>query len=83
MAKVNSNSHISYAKCCYSVPYQYIGAEVNVKICNQAIEIYANQQKIADHKRIKDKVGAYSTDNSHMPVNSNAYGEWNSNRYLN
>ena len=34
-------------------------------------------------KQFADRIGAYSTVSDHMPPHSNAYGEWNSSRYLN
>ena len=82
-AKVQSNSHIAYGKNYYSVPYKYIGKEVDVKITAKEISIYFNQQLLCSHKLLIGRIGGYSTDLHHMSPNSNAYGEWNSTRYLN
>ena len=82
-AKVATNSHISLAKCYYSVPYEHIGEEVDLKIYENELEIYLNQVKLSSFPLEKNKIGVYSTIPEHMPINSNAYGEWNSTRYLN
>jgi transposase len=82
-AKVSSNSHVSTGKCYYSVPYKYIGEEVELNVFEDDLEIYHNHEKLCTHTVIKGKVGQYSTDSLHMPPNSNAFGEWNSTRYLN
>jgi hypothetical protein len=47
------------------------------------LEIYHNQTKLCSHKLIKNGIGIFITDQLHMPTNSNAYREWNSERYLN
>jgi len=81
--KVASNSHIIFDRCYYSVPVEHIGQEVNLKIYDKELEIYYKLDKIATHELIKGKIGEYSTNPHHMPVGSNAYGDWNSVRYLN
>lgn len=82
-AKVQSNSHISLQKNYYSVPYAYIGKEVDLKITSDIVEISYQGNVLCSHSLIKGRIGQYSTDTLHMPPGSNAYGEWNSTRYLN
>ena len=82
-AKVQANSCIAYKKNFYSVPYEYIGKEVELKITDKELYILLDKQEIARHEIVKDKIGHYSIEPSHMPENSNAYGEWNKERYLN
>lgn len=82
-AKVQANSCIAYKKNFYSVPYEYIGKEVELKITDKELYIILDKQEIARHEITKDKIGHYSIEPSHMPENSNAYGEWNKERYLN
>lgn len=48
-AKVYSNSHISLKKHYYSVPYQFIGEKVTLKIYNERVEIFRDGKKIAQH----------------------------------
>lgn len=82
-AKVQSNSHISFQKCYYSVPYEYIGKEVDLKIFSDRFEVYSQSTLICTHRILMNRIGAYDTNLSHMPPNSASYGEWNSTRFLN
>lgn len=82
-AKVQNNSHIVYMKNYYSVPYKYIGKEVELKITRDKILILYAHVPVCEHELENKYIGRYITDISHMPEKSNAYGEWNSTRYLN
>ena len=82
-AKVQANSCIAYKKNFYSVPYEHIGKEVEPKITDKVLSVLLDKQEIARHYIVKDKIGHYSIEPSHMPENSNAYGERNKERYLN
>lgn len=82
-AIVQSNSHVAYQKNYYSAPYQYLGKEVTLKITSHRLVILHNKEVLSEHELIWNKIGAYSTIPTDMPPHSNAYGEWNSTRYLN
>ena len=82
-AVVQANSHVAYQKNYYSAPYQYLGKEVTLKITSHRIAILHNKEVLSEHELIWNKIGAYSTIPTDMPPHSNAYGEWNSTRYLN
>ena len=82
-AIVQSNSHVAYQKNYYSVPYQYLGKEVTLKITSHHLTILYNKNVLSEHELLWNKIGAYSTIPTDMPPHSNAYGEWNSTRYLN
>ncbi len=81
-AKVYSNSHITFNKHYYSVPHQYIGEQVTLKISSKTIQVYHNQKLLCTHSTEYKAPGAYSTDTAHIPEDSKHYGEWNSTRYL-
>ena len=82
-AKVQSNSHISYQKCYYSVPYTSIGHEVDLKISRESLDVYEQNTHLCTHRLVQGRIGVYSTDIRHLPEQSVQYGEWNSARYLN
>ena len=82
-AKVQSNSCIAYKKNFYSVPYEHINKTVELKITEKVLYVILDKEEIARHDIVKDQIGHYSIEPSHMPENSNAYGEWNKERYLN
>ena len=81
-AKVYTNSHITLNKHYYSVPYQYIGEKVTLKIYSTFIKIYHDQQFLYKHDTIGAQPGGYSTNENHLPEESKKFGEWNSSRYL-
>lgn len=80
-AKVQVNSHVSYDKKFYSVPFEYIGYEVDLSISDKTINVYYNQHLLSSHSRLLGRDGQYSTNPQHMPPSSNAYQEWNAERF--
>ncbi len=81
-AKVQNNSHISYGKKFYSVPYEYLGQEVDLRITGRTITIYHQGTKLCVHNIIMTYDGAYSTIPEHMPKGSNAREPWNKERFI-
>lgn len=82
-AIVQANSHVAFQKNFYSVPYQYLRKEVTLKITARKLAILYNNALLCEHDIIYGRAGAYSTIASDMPPHSNAFGEWNSTRFLN
>lgn len=75
VAKVALNYHIQIDRNYYSVPYEYVQCQVEVRITQNLIEVYMNQSRIASHKRIHLQVGQYSTLVDHMPDSHRHYAE--------
>ena len=65
-AKVHPDYHIELAHAYYSVPYQHIGAQVQVRITARMLEIFLKAELIATHPRLF-KRGARSTLDAHRP----------------
>lgn len=80
-ATVQFNYHISVAGMQYSIPYEYIGKKVDVRVTGSVIEIFYNQNRIASHKRLYGRKGQYSTVTEHMPKDHQEYLEWNGSRF--
>ena len=80
-ATVQFNYHISVAGMQYSIPYEYIGKKVNVRITDSVIEVFYNQNRIASHQRLYGRKGQYSTVTEHMPKDHQEYLEWNGDRF--
>lgn len=80
-ATVQFNYHISVDGMMYSVPYEYIGKIVDVKITDTTIEIFYNHNRIASHRRLYGRYGQYSTITEHMPADHQKYLEWNGERF--
>lgn len=66
-AKVQRNYHIQVEKNYYSVPFEYIQDNVDVKLTEDLVEIYYKELRIASHKRLIGLIGQYSTETIHMP----------------
>lgn len=68
-ARVQYDYHVCYDKVYYSVPYEYIKHEVDIKVTQSIVEIYYNSNRIALHQRKYDSAGQYQTTLAHMPEN--------------
>lgn len=68
-AKVRPDYHISVESMFYSVPYEYINRQVDVKLSNDLVVVYFNHMWLTSHKRLYGKFGQISTIREHMPDN--------------
>lgn len=81
LARVNIDYHIEIDKHYYSVPYQLIGQEVEVRIREHAIEIIHSSKRVAMHPRSNEKY-KHTTDKSHMPPSHQSMLEWTPSRFI-
>ncbi len=65
-AKVHPDCHFQHEKNYYSVPYQYIGKELDIKFNKKMIYAYYNCERIAVHKCMRGTYH-YSTNTAHYP----------------
>jgi transposase len=82
IATVWLNYHIAIDKMNYSVPYEYIKRQVDVRITRQVIEVFYSGHRICSHPRIYGSPGQYSTLEAHMPPDHQAYVQWNADRFI-
>lgn len=80
-ALVRTDCHIVHGGNYYSVPYAYIGMEVDVIEVNRLVKVYHEGQEIALHSLIRDAKGEHRTDKSHYPSNKNITQEEILSRY--
>jgi len=80
-SKVNIDYHVEVEGKYYSVPYEYIHREVEVKIQSKSIEIYDGNKSIASHIKLKDSIGK-STIKDHMPLEHKYMLELNPSKLL-
>lgn len=65
---VGLNFHVQYHKNSYSVPYTYAKKKVDLKVSENTVDIYYNNERIASHPKFKDYENyKYSTLKEHMP----------------
>ena len=73
--KLAKDYHILIDHHHYSVPHKYVGDQVEMRLTDSAVEIYANQNRIAAHIRSYE-AGGNTTQRAHMPANHREYARW-------
>ena len=76
-AKVQKMGYVlcSTYKNYYSVPYRYIGKQVELRYDSRSLEIYYKNGRIAVHTTSQAK-GQYVTQTDHLSSNNQAYTQW-------
>jgi transposase len=82
IAIVQFNYHITIEKMHYSVPYEYIKHQVDVRITRKVVEVFFHNHRICSHPRLYGREGQYSTVTEHMPADHQKYLQWNSERFI-
>ena len=80
-AKVNIDYHVQFEHSNYSVPYEFVKQEVEIKIHEKTLEIFHKNKLIAFHNRLFIK-GHQSTVKEHMPKAHRYMMDWNPSRFL-
>jgi len=81
VAKVQFNYHISVDHQNYSVPYEYIKQQVDVRLTKNMVEIYYEGNRICSHIRLYGRNNQYRTMDAHMPPNHLEYSKWDGERF--
>ena len=80
-AKVQYNYHVEADRQYYSVPYEYIGQSVDVRLTRNMVEVFFEGTRICSHIRSYGKQERYTTIEAHMPNNHREYVKWNGDRF--
>lgn len=72
-AKVHIDYHIEVNRHLFSVPYQYIGEVLDVKVTPNLVEIFRNGRPVASHRRSRKR---YTTKRDHMPSSHREHRRW-------
>ena len=80
-ATVPYNYHVSVESIFYSVPFQYVKQEVEIRISRSSVSIYAGTMRLATHKRSYSHKGSYVTNPEHMPDTHKDFTEWTAERF--
>jgi transposase len=81
-ATVPFDYHIFVEKMYYSVPYEYMKHQVDVRVTRNMIEIYFNHFRVASHIRLYGKRGQLSTNPEHMPDKHKDYLSMNRDYFM-
>lgn len=79
--KVNIDYHVEVIKNYYSVPYQLVREQVDVRFSTSTVEILHKGKRVASHPRLYGK-GKLSTNPEHMPSYHRKYLEWSPSRII-
>ena len=77
---VNIDYHIEVERHVYSVPYQLVREQVEVRYTTHTVEIFHRDKRVASHRRRYDRQP--STAVEHMPSAHRAHAEWTPSRLI-
>ncbi len=80
-ARVRSDYHVEVEEHFYSVPYQLVGKEVEVRLTAQGVECLHRGKRVACHVRSREP-GKSTTLLEHMPREHRHYAEWTPQRLV-
>jgi transposase len=80
--KVNIAYHVEYDEHSYSVPYQLVGQQLDLRATETTIEVMRGLKVITAHARSYAK-GKYTTKKEHMPKAHQAQALWTPERLIN
>ena len=67
--------YLSDTKNYYSVPYRYIGRQVELRYDQRTLEVYYQNERIAIHNRVF-RPGQYLTRKEHLSSTHRFYSDW-------
>ena len=80
--KVPLDYLISDGKNKYSVPFDLIGEEVNIRLTRNFVEIFFHGSRVASHKRISRQQRDPIIQPEHMPMEHRKYLSYNADEFL-
>jgi transposase len=78
-ARVSIDYHVEVERHYYSVPYQLLHQQVEVRLTPQVVEIFHRGKRVASHVRCAQR-GRHTTVPEHMPRHHREYVEWSPSR---
>ena len=80
LSRVNIDYHVEVERHVYSVPYQLLREQVEVRYTTNTVEIFHRDKRVASHPRRYDHQP--STVAEHMPSAHRAHAEWTPSRLI-
>jgi transposase len=80
-ARVNIDYHVEIDGHYYSVPYQLVKEQVDVRLTTTTVEILFKNKRVACYPRNADR-GRHTTNPAHMPKAHQKYLEWTPSRII-
>jgi transposase len=79
--RVQIDYHVEVEGHCYSVPYQLVSQQLDVRVSAQTVECFAKGKRVASHLR-SFLPGGHTTQNDHMPRPHREYAQWTPERLV-
>ena len=80
-AKVNIDYHVAVDKHFYSVPNQFVGQQLDIRLTGTTVEVLHKGRRVAGHPR-SYVAGGFSTTDEHRPKSHQKYLEWSPSRII-
>ncbi|MFZ5798370.1 MAG: IS21 family transposase [Thermodesulfobacteriota bacterium] len=80
-ATVHIDYHVEVGGHYYSVPYQLVKKQLDVRITATTVECFHKGNRVASHRRSLLK-GRHTTVREHMPPRHRKYADWTPERFL-
>uniref|UniRef100_UPI001AE0D4B8 IS21 family transposase n=1 Tax=Pararhodobacter sp. SW119 TaxID=2780075 RepID=UPI001AE0D4B8 len=80
-ARVAPDYHVEVDSSWYSVPFELIRQEVDIRVCGAIVEIFCKGQRVASHPRCPGR-RSHVTVPEHMPSAHRRHAEWTPARML-
>ena len=77
VAVVQHNYCVAVDRMYYSVPFEYIKREVEVRMTRNVVEVFFDGCRISSHPRLHGKPGQHRIIPEHMPESHRIYYDWN------
>jgi transposase len=81
VAKVSIDYHVAVEKHYYSAPYQLIHQNLDVRLTDKTVELFAHGKRVAAHIR-STQPGRFTTLGEHRPKSHQRHLEWTPSRIL-
>ncbi len=81
-AKVQNDYTVSDGMNLYSVPYDLIGEQVDVRVTKNTVEVFFKGSRVASHARVKNAQRDAIMKPEHMPEAHRRYLSYNSDEFL-
>ncbi|MDU8471649.1 IS21-like element ISPsy40 family transposase, partial [Pseudomonas syringae pv. actinidiae] len=79
--RVHIDYHVEVDGHFYSVPYQLVRHQLEVRLTAQTVECFHANQRVASHLRSQHK-GRHTTQTEHMPKSHREHAEWTPQRLI-
>jgi transposase len=79
--RVHMDYHVEFKRHYYSVPYQLVKKQLDMRITDNTVECFYRNKRVASHVRSFFE-GSHTTVREHMPKSHQKYAEWSPQRFI-